>query len=110
MTVEGIIQKSRVKLLDTSSPYRWSDKELRDGVRMAVRHIRSVRPETRYVGGVLHDFGVTDDTSEIPIDDRFEEALAYYVVYYAYLKDDADTVNAQLAESYLAKSEKWMQL
>lgn len=109
MTVEGIIQKARVKLLDTNSPYRWSEQELRDGVRMAVRHIHSVRPETRYVDGVLNDFDVGDDTSDIPVDDRFEEALAYYVVYYAYLKDDSDTVNAQLAENYLAKAERWMQ-
>lgn len=110
MTVAGIISKARVKLLDTNSPYRWSEQELLDGVRMAVRHIRSIRPETRYVGGVLSDFDVGYATDEIPVDDRFEEALAYYVVYYAYLKDDADTVNAQLAESFLAKAEKWMQL
>ena len=83
---------------------------LRDGVFNAVEHIHSIRPETRYVNGVLADFHVDGETEEIPVDPRFTEALVCYVVYCAYLKDDSDTENLQNAENYLAKANTLMQI
>ena len=113
--ISEIFRRARIKLLDTEGGdrgelYRWSDDELRDGVFNAVEHIHSIRPETRYVNGVLADFHVDGETEEIPVDPRFTEALVFYVVYCAYLKDDSDTENLQNAENYLAKANTLMQI
>lgn len=108
--VNDLIDQARIKLHDTNQPYRWSVAELLDGVKKAVNHIHSIRPETQYVDGNLSDFEVDSDTEEIPIDSRYEEALVHYVVYWAYLKDDTDVENAQLAESYLARANTLMQI
>ena len=113
--INELFRRARIKLLDTEGGdrgelYRWSDDELRDGVSNAVEHIHSIRPETRYVDGSLADFHVDGMTEEIPIDRRFMEALVCYVVYCAYMKDDPDTENLQIAESYLAKANTLMQI
>lgn len=105
MTTNGIISVARRFINDTIAPYRWEDSELKADVQFAVRELNKIRPETRYVGGVLTD-GVTlptSNTDQIAVDDRYEECIAYYVAYLAYLDDNSDTVNAQLAESYLNK-------
>lgn len=105
MTVAGIENKARRILQDTVEEYRWTSEEIRDCLAEAVRTLNAVRPETRYVDGALTD-GVevpASDSAAIDIEDRFEEALVYYVVHKCYLNDDSDTVNAQLAADYLSK-------
>lgn len=105
MTTNDILTVARRFLQDTVSPYRWEDDELKKDLQFAIRELHKIRPETRYVDGALTD-GVTlptDASTAIGIEDRYEECLAYYVVYLAYLNDNSDTVNAQLAESYLSK-------
>ena len=58
-------------------------------------------PETYAISGLCRFFA--SDVQDFPVDNRFEEALVYFVAYKCYLDDDADTVNANLAESYLGK-------
>lgn len=105
MTVSEIEKKARRILRDTVPEYRWPSSEMRDALQDGVYALNAIRPETRYVGGLLRDTVLlpASDDARIDINDRYAEALVYYVVYKCYLDDDADTVNQQLAESYLGK-------
>ena len=112
MTVSSIITIARRFLQDTASPYRWENAELRNDIQLGIRELHKIRPETKYVDGALTG-GVElpeSDSDSIDIEDRFELALAYFTVYMAYLNDNSDTVNAQLAESYLSKFNTQAQL
>jgi chromatin segregation and condensation protein Rec8/ScpA/Scc1 (kleisin family) len=105
MTIKTVETKARRILLDTEEKYRWSSEEMRDALQEGVYALNAIRPETRYVKGELVDAVElpASDTEEIPIKNRYEEALVFYVVYKCYLVDNTDTVNAQLAEMYLGK-------
>lgn len=105
MTVATIEKKARRLLQDTIEEYRWSSAQIRDSLVEAIRTLNAIRPETRYVDGLLVD-GIRlpdDDSTTIAVEDRYEEALVYYVVHKCYLDDDSDTVNATLATDYLSK-------
>lgn len=105
MTVAEIERKVRRILQDTKLEYRWPSDEIRDALQEGVYALNSIRPETRYVNGRLADLIQLPEADDEPISisDRYVEALVFYVVYKCYLDDDTDTVNQQLAESYLGK-------
>ena len=105
MTVETIEKKARRLLQDTVEEYRWTSEEIRDALAEAVRTLNAVRPETRYVDGVLTD-GVelpASDDEKIDIHDRYEEALAYYVASCCYADDCTDPVSKTLADDFRNK-------
>lgn len=107
MTVESITNKARRILQDTVEPYRWLDDEIREYIDEGIVFLHRVRPETRYVNGLLNDRvelpAPEDDDQRITLDACFEDVLVCYTVYKCYLVDDTDTVNSQLAEMYLQK-------
>lgn len=130
-TINEIERQARVKLLDTyEDSYRFQPTEIFDAMRDGLRMIRSVRPESKYVDGLLTgkmllvdgdeaDFtvpesfpaaigGATYTLDEfralaVNMEDRWMEALVYYVIHQMYLKDDTDTANANLANVYYNK-------
>lgn len=130
-TIEEIERQARVKLLDTyEDNYRFAPTEIFDAMRDGLRMIRNVRPESKYVDGLLTgkmllingeeaDFivpesfpatigGATYTLDQfrgftVNMEDRWMESLVYYVIHQMYLKDDADTVNATLAQAYYSK-------
>lgn len=105
MTISGIEIKARRILQDTHTPYRWETDQIRDAVQEGVGELNRIRPETRYTeAGLVDRITLPEEDSEpIALNDRYETAIVYYVVYKCYQIDDTDTVNAQLAESYLGK-------
>lgn len=105
MTVAEIERKARRILKDAVPEYRWASNEIREALQEGVFALNAIRPETRYVGGRLVDavYLPASDADRIDVDDRYAEALTYFVVYKCYLDDDSDTTNQQLAESYLGK-------
>ena len=130
-TIKEIENQARIKLLDTySDNYRFHPTEMFHAMRDGLRMIRNIRPESRYVNCLLTDkmliinsvesdfvvpesFPCTiDGTSytledyrnfQINMEDRWMESLVYYVIHQMYLKDDTDTNNANLAQTYYAK-------
>lgn len=130
-TIKEIERQARVKLLDTyEDNYRFAPTEIFDAMRDGLRMIRNVRPESKYVDGLLtgkmliingeeSDFTVPEsfpatigDTTytleqfrgfTVNLEDRWMESLVYYVIHQMYLKDDTDTSNATLAQTYYAK-------
>ena len=107
MIFDDIERKARRILSDTDEPYRWGSSELREHLQTGIHALHAIRPETRYVNGLLTDFVAVPDVEaevqDFPIDMRYEEALVYFVVHMCYLDDDSDTVNQQLAELYIQK-------
>ncbi len=105
MTAGEIERKVRLIIQDTVSEYRWTSEEIKDYLQDGCIALNAIRPETRYVGGLLTDGTVLPESDDDPIsiDNRFAEALVFYVVYKCYLKDATDTTNQGLAESYLNK-------
>lgn len=130
-TIKEIERQARVKLLDTyEDNYRFNPTEIFDAMRDGLRMIRNVRPESKYVDGLLTgkmllvngleaDFDVPESfpatiggttytldqfrAFTVNMEDRWMESLVYYVIHQMYLKDDTDTANANLAQAYYAK-------
>lgn len=110
MTVNTIRAHARQILNDAVQPYRWSDGTLRDYIQKAVRRLNARVPSTRYALYVVSDYiplPELDDES-VAVDDRYDEAMALYVAYLAYLNDATDTVNAERASALLARAESLM--
>lgn len=110
MTFDNIERKARRILQDdqgAAENYRWSSSEMRDHLQEGIYSLHAIRPETRYVNGVLCDAVIIptaeDEAQDFPVDARFEEALVYFVVHKCYLDDDPDIANGRLAELYLGK-------
>jgi hypothetical protein len=130
-TIKEIERQARVKLLDTyEDNYRFNPTEIFDAMRDGLRMIRNVRPESKYVDGLLTgkmllingleaDFDVPESfpatiggttytldqfrAFTVNMEDRWMESLVYYVIHQMYLKDDTDTANATLAQTYYVK-------
>lgn len=130
-TIKEIERQARVKLLDTyEDNYRFNPTEIFDAMRDGLRMIRNVRPESKYVDGLLTgkmllvngleaDFDVPESfpatiggttytldqfrAFTVNMEDRWMESLVYYVIHQMYLKDDTDTANATLAQAYYVK-------
>lgn len=130
-TIKEIERQARVKLLDTyEDNYRFNPTEIFDAMRDGMRMIRNVRPESKYVDGLLTgkmllingleaDFDVPESFPAtiggttytldqfrafiVNMEDRWMESLVYYVIHQMYLKDDTDTANATLAQTYYTK-------
>lgn len=112
MTVVKIESEVRRLVQDAEQPYHWSSSQLKDNLKMAVKALHKVRPETRYVDGLLVDCVMIPDldTDQISIDERFEDALVYYTAYLAYFDDCTDPVSKQLADDFLAKFNAFAQM
>lgn len=130
-TIKEIERQVRVKLLDTyEDNYRFTPTEIFDAMRDGLRMIRNVRPESKYVDGLLTGKMLVIDGNEadftvpesfpatiggttytldqfraftVNMEDRWMESLVYYVIHQMYMKDDTDTANANLAQAYYAK-------
>jgi len=126
-TINDIEDSARTILLDTDSEnYRYTPREMFIAIRDGMKQLRGIRPETRYVNGELtdvllktsagadQDFTIPTDASGystfrthvINMEDRWQEALVYYVVFRMYLKDDPDTINNEQAKNYLSMFER----
>lgn len=112
-TVGEIEDRARLNLLDTNQEaYRFERKEVYVAIASAVQEVRTARPVSRYVNGLLaanvkfeHDIPVspTDSfrNSVIQMERQWMDAVTYRVVHQLYLKDDPDTANQGLAQKYL---------
>ena len=110
MTTESIETKVRDILTDGVEPYRWSEEVIAENLVLALRRLAFLAPQARYVNGLLSDITALPalKSDALAVDDRYEEALVYYVVHLCYSRDDPDTSNAELANAYLAKAERLM--
>lgn len=114
MTVGDIEKKVRAVLMDDVPEYRWSEAFILGAIEDGVAFLHSIRPETRYVDGVLTDGVKVPQTAEgkdeeFPIHSRYREAMVAYVAHKCLERDSSDTQNLTLSETYLNKAKTLMQ-
>ena len=113
MKVGDIEEDVRIILNDTyEDAYRFEPKEIFKAMVQGMVNTRNVRPESRYVNGLIVDLTIQVDSTYtqeglrifrervLEMGDRWREPLVFYVVSRMYMKDDADTQNANLVKQY----------
>lgn len=103
MKISGILTKVRELLRDNSAAvHNYTDQQIAQGAVDGCYQLFSIRPESRYVNGVLTDveFSSTHATlveQDIPIPEKWVLGVIYYAAARCYEIDVTDTVNLQLA-------------
>ena len=96
---------------DTNSAnYHHTDAEIDLFTVDAIRHMRSVRPESRYVDGELTDITFPTAAAEIAafaveFDGRWRLGIVYYAAARAFETDVTDSVNRELAAGYFKQAD-----
>lgn len=105
-TLGGLIPNVREILRDTDSTrYHYTDMQILLGAVDGFRRLLGIRPEARYVGGVLADVTFPPTELElkafsVSIEDRWRLGLVYFAASRCYEIDVTDTVNMQLSQQY----------
>lgn len=121
--VKEVEDAARLILLDTyDNAFRFEPKEIYAAMWDGLLRIRRERPQSRYVGGLLADLKIVGETAtwtsipaitdsgdntrenfrdgDVEMEERWKEAVVYYVVFRMYQKDDPDTKNDALSARY----------
>lgn len=108
--IEDFISPVRRLTKDTgTTPYR-DDATICRAVVDALRHLRSVRPESRYdAQGALEDVAFPTDAAELAafevgLEEAWRLGVAYYAAARCYEEDVTDSVNLQLAQTLFQKA------
>ena len=113
MTYADIETGVRTLLQDNQGTYRWSAAEMYGYMPDAIRSLFALRPASLFVNGRMPS---TLPTLEPPtaadavtasgavtanVNDRYQQALAYYVAAKCLERDDSDTANISLSSAYM---------
>jgi hypothetical protein len=113
MTYAEIETGVRTLLQDDQATYRWPASEMYGYMPEAIRSLFAVRPAALFVNGRMPS---TLATLEPPtaaaaisasgavtanVNDRYMQALIYYVAAKCLERDDSDTANIQLSSAYM---------
>jgi hypothetical protein len=108
MTVQDVIDKYRLLIGDTVSPYRWSDPVAISKLNDAMEQLWKDQSTAFYLTTVVttkpSDVGATSDT--VPVRDDHRQALVYLMCYLTLIEDQDDQVNINLGNMYFDKYEK----
>lgn len=77
-TVQNIVDDTRIKVSDTSEPYRWDDDQIITVVNDAIQHIFSVRPDAVTSATLDGPDEVTVVTDTVPFRRLFRGATTFY--------------------------------
>lgn len=106
-TIDSFKSEIREILRDpevTGGTPHYSDDKIRAGVVDGFRRLYAVRPESRYVGGVLTDVEFPEDNTlgsfQVTFEDRWRLGIVYFAVARCFEADVTDTVNMQLAADF----------
>lgn len=113
MTYSEIESSVRTLLQDDKPAYRWSASEMYGYIPEAIRSLFAARPTALFVNGRMP---ATLTALEPPtqsaanaafgevtanVNDRYKQALVYYVAAKCLERDDSDTANMTLASAYM---------
>lgn len=114
MTYADIEIDARTLLQDDKPTYHWSAAEMYGYMPEAVRVLFSMRPTALFIDGRMP---TTSAALEPPsaasaiaasgnvtvlVNDRYKQALVYYVAAKCLERDDSDTANMSLASTYMS--------
>ena len=113
MTYADIETGVRTLLQDDKPAYRWASTEMYGYMPEAVRTLFSIRPCALFVNGRMPSTlaSLEPPTAAaasaaygdvtVNVNDRYKQALVYYVAAKCLERDDSDTANMTLASSYM---------
>ena len=107
-TVGQYIAEARVLLLDEIVPYRYSDKQLVDGLNIGLMEAKRIRADLflpSFAIPYVESSGTITLDAKVPMDPMYRSTLVYYMVGRMQLRDDEPTVD-QRAGSFLQKFEQ----
>lgn len=113
MTYADIETGARTLLQDDRPTYRWSAAEMYGYMPDAVRTLFSIRPSALFVNGRMPSTLATlepptaaaavaaSGAVTVYVNDRYQQALVYYVAAKCLERDFSDTANLALASTYM---------
>ena len=95
---------------DAGTDRRHSDADIDRAVVDAFRRMRAVRPDSRYVDGVLKDYVFPSAESDlagfqVAFDERWRTGIVYHAAARRFEADVIDAVNRELAASYFKQAD-----
>lgn len=114
MTYADIESDARTLLQDAVQTYRWPASEMYGYMPEAIRVLFSIRPTALFVGGRMPASAAAmepptaaaaiaaNGAVTAAVNDRYRQALVYYVAAKCLERDDSDTQNLTLATSYMS--------
>lgn len=95
---------------DAGADRRHTDESIDLAVVDGVIHMRAVRPDSRYVNGVLKDYDFPSAPSELEsfvfdMDPRWRTGVVYYAAARRYEADVVDAVNRELAAAFFKQAD-----
>ncbi len=115
MQISGLLPDVRNMINDASdNGNRWSSDKIAGFLCQAIALLNSMRPESRYINGVLTDIDFGNDPKVFEIPAEYSRTWIDGLVYFAASKcleeDSTDTANAQLAVDFMSKATSRFQL
>lgn len=113
MTYADIETGARTLLQDDQPAYRWPATEMYGYMPEAVRSLFAIRPAALFVNGRMPSTlaALEPPTAAaaisaggnvtVYVNDRYMQALVYYVAAKCLERDDSDTANIQLSAAYM---------
>lgn len=113
MTYADIEMGARTMLQDTQATYRWSSAEMYGYMPDAIRTLFAIRPTALFVNGRMPSTLATleppttaaaisaSGNVTVNVNDRYQQALIYYVAAKCLERDDSDTANIALSSTYM---------
>jgi hypothetical protein len=96
-TVGDYIAEARVLLQDIYVPYRYADAELVSALNTALLEVRRLRADLLLPSFDIPYYPATPTTTKVPFEPMYRNALVYYIVGRAQLRDDEANVDARAA-------------
>lgn len=89
-------------LRDVKTAKRWSPQERLRHLNGGIVDILQRRPYAGYVTEIVTDqpAAITDLAQNIPLADRYEKTLVYWICWQCLVKDSEDVQNARKAEEF----------
>lgn len=96
-TVGDYIAEARVLLQDLFTPYRYTDAELVSALNTALLEVRRLRSDLLLPSFDIPFYPATPTTTKVLFEPMYRNALVYYIVGRAQLRDDEATTDARAA-------------
>lgn len=97
MTVEELVERTRILVQDTVSPYRYPDTDMLIALNDGLKEVRRMRPDLFLVlSGSVPEFTAVDST-EVLIDDQYLVPISYFMAGWVTLREEEETTEARAA-------------
>lgn len=103
--VSDYVVQARVLLQDQVQPYRYPDIDIVAALNMAVADLSRMRPDLVFKTlrtGSFTQYSTASPSVAVVMDQRYRQAILYYIVGFIQLRDDEDSQDAR-AVNFMSK-------